>query len=104
MTSDDAGETGHIRKRPNDGRTWTEADDTLLRNLIFRREPPVAIARQLQRTQAAVRGRAGQLGLAVPSPLRPWRKHWGRAVRDELNSAPKQNAADTEGPAGESND
>lgn len=85
MTED--GESGGRRTRPNDRRRWLEADDLLLRQLIKLREPPASIARRMQRTQDAIRGRAGQLGLAVPSPLRPWRKHWGRAAREERDRA-----------------
>ena len=73
------------RARANGGRQWSEDEDAQLRALIAAREPPAAIARRMQRTQDAIRGRAGQLGLAVPSPLRPWRKHWGRALREELD-------------------
>ena len=58
---------------PNFRRVWSEDEDRELRRLIAGREPPLRIARALQRTQDAVRGRAGQLGLVVPSPLRPWR-------------------------------
>lgn len=56
------------------GRTWSEDDDVLLRRLINGREPPARIARALHRTLDAVRGRAAQLHLTLPSPLRPWRR------------------------------
>lgn len=88
MTASGGEDTRRIR--PNGGRRWLEADDLLLRQLIERREPPASIARRMQRTQDAIRGRAGQLGLAVPSPLRPWRKHWGRAAREERDRASDQ--------------
>jgi hypothetical protein len=77
------GNRGHPYARANARRLWSGNDDAQLRRLIAGREPPAAIARCMQRTQDAIRGRAGQLGLAVPSPLRPWRRHWGRALREE---------------------
>lgn len=80
---DDQGRPAHPHARANDRRTWTEDDDAQLLRLIAAREPPASIARQMQRTQDAIRGRAGQLGVAVPSPIRPWRKHRGRALREE---------------------
>jgi hypothetical protein len=56
------------------GRRWSDDDDAQLRRLIAGREPPARIARILQRTQDAIRGRAAQLRLTLPSPLRPWRR------------------------------
>lgn len=56
------------------GRPWSEEDDALLRRLIDGREPPARIAHTMQRTQDAIRGRAAQLHLTLPSPLRPWRR------------------------------
>lgn len=56
------------------GRPWSEEDDAALRRLIDGREPPARIARALQRTQDAIRGRAAQLHLTLPSPLRPWKR------------------------------
>ncbi len=76
-------DSGSRLPRVNDRRRWLEADDLLLRQLIERREPPARIARQMQRTRDAIRGRAGQLGLTVPSPLRPWHKHWTRERRNQ---------------------
>jgi hypothetical protein len=60
--------------RPAFGRRWTEDDDAGLRRLIAAREPPARIAKALKRTQDAVRGRAAELRLTLPSPLRPWRR------------------------------
>jgi hypothetical protein len=83
MTDGGGPSPAHPHARANDRRQWTDEDDAQLRGLIASREPPAVIARRMQRTQDAIRGRAGQLGLAVPSPLRPWRRHWGRALREE---------------------
>lgn len=61
--------TGGRRRQP-----WSEEDDAELARLIAARHRPSHIAEQLQRTLDAVRGRASQLGLALPSTLRPWRQ------------------------------
>lgn len=85
--------------RANDRRTWTKVDDAQLVRLIAAREPPASIARQMQRTQDAIRGRAGQLGLTVPSPIRPWRRHWGRALREERDRQADQQISGSGDPA-----
>jgi len=57
------------RRRP-----WSEADDAELARLIKARWRPGQIAKQLQRTIDAVRGRASHLGFILPSAIRPWRE------------------------------
>lgn len=77
--------------RPRHRRPWNDADDRELRRLIEAREPPARIARSLQRTQDAIRGRAAQLGLALPSALRPWRRHWrNKATGQPRDPDPQQ--------------
>ncbi|MBA4763011.1 MULTISPECIES: hypothetical protein [unclassified Sphingomonas] len=68
MSSDPIDTAGRRKPRP-----WTEADDKVLSQMIEARQPPAKIARKLHRTVDAVRGRAAQLHLVLPSPLRPWR-------------------------------
>ena len=58
------------RRKP---RPWTEADDAALIQMIEARHPPGEIARRLHRTVDAIRERAAQPRLVLPSPLRPWR-------------------------------
>ena len=55
-------------------RPWSDADDIELRKLIEDRQRPSEIARRLDRTIDAIRGRTAHLGLTLPSALRPWRK------------------------------
>jgi hypothetical protein len=59
----------------NQGTRWGTDDDAELARLIAARKAVVEIARRLGRTQDAVRGRAWQLRLTLPSTLRPWRKN-----------------------------
>lgn len=72
MTDSQDDPASAVTVRGSHKRRWSEDDDAELRRLIATRQPPAAIAKTLGRTQDAVRGRAGQLGLPVPSPLRPW--------------------------------
>lgn len=62
-------DTKSLRRR----RAWSEEDDAELRRLVAARQPTGEIARELQRTIDAVRGRAAHLDLVLPSSLRPWR-------------------------------
>lgn len=57
-------------------RPWSEDDDRDLRQMIEARESVAHIASTLQRTQDAIRGRAAQFKLILPSALRPWSRHW----------------------------
>jgi hypothetical protein len=84
----DAGRRTDAPLRISHKRRWSEADDAELRRLIEARQPPAAIAKAVGRTQDAVRGRAGKLGLPVPSPLRPWAKTARRVqpVQDDQDS------------------
>lgn len=66
-----------MRQSVNRGRPWTDDDDADLRGRIAARQTAAVIARGIGRTQDAVRGRASTLGLALPSPTRPWRQ-WPR--------------------------
>lgn len=84
------------------GRRWSEDDDAELRRLIAAREPAVRIAHALRRTQDAIRGRAAELHLTLPSPLRPWKrfaKPGGR--REHEDTEPQDQQLETAGPAPE---
>ncbi len=72
------------RRRP-----WSEEDDAELVRLVSARKRPGEIAEKLQRTLDAVRGRAAQLGLALPSTLRPWR---APVLRNAPRPAPREAA------------
>lgn len=89
-------------ERPAFGRRWTEDDDARLRRLIAAREPPARIAQALKRTQDAIRGRAAELRLTLPSPLRPWRRFATLNGRREQSApAPEGQQSETGGPASE---
>ncbi|MBI0477090.1 hypothetical protein D9601_17215 [Sphingomonas sp. MA1305] len=62
-----------MERPPSSRRRWREEDDADLRARIGRRQKIADIAREIGRTVDAVRGRAAQLGLQLPSSLRPWR-------------------------------
>jgi hypothetical protein len=81
--SNDAGQ----RRKP---RPWSEADDAELLRMIEARQPPSEIAKQLDRTVDAIRGRAAQLRLVLPSALRPWRKTMGRTPMGPAQDRPDQ--------------
>jgi hypothetical protein len=70
------GPDGRVQRRKP--RAWSKADDAELARLIEGRQPPGEIAKRLDRTVDAIRGRAAQLHLVLPSSLRPWRKTIGR--------------------------
>lgn len=91
------------RDRQKHRRPWSDADDREFRQLIDAREPPARIARQLQRTQDAIRGRAAQLGLALPSALRPWRRPWSNKATGKSRS-PDTQQIESGDPASEGGD
>jgi hypothetical protein len=71
----------------NKGRPWDEEQDAELRQRLGRNETVGEIARAMQRTQDAIRGRAWELRLTLNSALRPWRdtvsRRKKRAQRDQ---------------------
>jgi transposase-like protein len=67
--------------RSNSRSRWSEENDAELLRLVAAREPPAAIAKKMGRTQDAVRGRAAQLGIMLPSSIRPWRQSHARGPR-----------------------
>ena len=88
-------------ERAHRGRRWNESDDLQLTRLIAAREPPGRIALIMHRTQDAIRGRAGQLGLPLPSPLRPWKRFWSRAHQMKQAEASKESDWQSGDPASE---
>lgn len=58
---------------PNRRRPWDAAADLELRRRAAANEPVGAIAKAMDRTVDAVRGRANRLRIVVKSSLRPWR-------------------------------
>lgn len=58
---------------PRRRRPWSTEDDAEFRRLVAARQSAGDIARRLNRTLDAVRGRAAHLDLVLPSSLRPWR-------------------------------
>lgn len=84
--SEDWNDRAYRRK----ARPWSEADDADLMRMIEVRQPPGEIAKQLHRTIDAIRGRAAQLRLVLPSPLRPWRKTIGRTPMRPVQNRPDQ--------------
>ncbi len=84
------------------GRRWSDEDDAALCRLIVAREPPARIARALHRTQDAIRGRAAELHLTLPSPLRPWKRFATPNARPaQAASEPEDQQSETGGPASE---
>lgn len=84
------------------GRRWSDEDDAELRRLIAAREPPARIARALHRTQDAIRGRAAELHLTLPSPLRPWKRFATPNAKPEQTAAEREDQqSETGGPASE---
>lgn len=73
MTSTFTREAMPVTKPANRGAPWNEKADAELRRRVAARESVGAIARAMGRTQDAIRGRADQLRITVPSSLRPWR-------------------------------
>lgn len=93
---------GPLAVGPGRGRRWSDDDAAELRRLIVAREPAVRIARTLRRTQDAIRGRAAELRLTLPSPLRPWREFAKpKHGRKEQSSVSEGQLSDTGGPASE---
>jgi hypothetical protein len=88
--------------RPRSGRIWSEEDDARLRQLIEARETTARIAQALERTQDAIRGRAAQLGITVPSSIRPWRRHWAPKAAARARAEEDQEQTDSGDPASES--
>lgn len=60
-------------ERVNSRKRWTDDADKELRQRIERRQTLPMIADGMGRTQDAIRGRAAQLKLRLPSTARPWR-------------------------------
>lgn len=63
------------------GARWTHEADAELRRRVASREPVTVIAREMGRTQDAIRGRAAMLRIALPSTMRPWRETVKRGPR-----------------------
>ena len=84
------------------GRRWSDEDDAELRRLIAAREPPARIARALNRTQDAIRGRAAELRLTLPSALRPWKRFARPGAKSARTLAEREDQqSETGGPASE---
>ena len=62
------------------GTSWTDDDDAELRRRIEARQTPAVIAREMERTMDAVRGRASTLRVTLRSSQRPWRDGLPRRV------------------------
>lgn len=77
-----------MAERPNSGKLWRADDDAELRRRIAARQPPAVLARELGRTQDAIRGRAAELGLMLPSAIRPWKINFPRGPRGGLRAEP----------------
>lgn len=52
---------------------WTTEEDEELRRRIEQRQTAGIITAAMGRTNHAIRGRAGELGLMVPTTIAPWR-------------------------------
>ena len=65
----------------NRGQAWSDMADSELRKRIDARQTVVQIAREMGRTQDAIRGRAATLRLSLPSTMRPWREGVRRGPR-----------------------
>lgn len=77
----------------NRGRVWSDVADAELRKRIDARQTVSQIARDMGRTQDAIRERAATLRLSLPSTMRPWREGVKRGPRmQRLN--PRANGED----------
>lgn len=65
----------------NRRRRWTEEADAELRRRVDERQLILRIAKEMGRTQDAIRGRANELGINLRSALRPWRDATKRGPR-----------------------
>jgi hypothetical protein len=65
----------------NYGQRWSDETDVELRKRIDARQSVGQIARDMGRTQDAIRGRAATLRLSLPSTRRPWREGVKRGPR-----------------------
>ncbi len=57
----------------NHGKPWTAEADTELRDRVAAKQTIGQIARAMDRTQDAIRGRAATLRITLRSSLQPWR-------------------------------
>ena len=87
-----------MTERRNSRKPWKEEDDAMLRRLIAARERPAQLAKKLGRTQDSIRGRAAQLGLMLPSAIRPWKISFPRGPRrvDRLDTTTENKSEETD--------
>lgn len=57
----------------NRGQRWTAEQDEELRRRVIARQTVGQIAREMERTMDAIRGRAAALRIMLRSSARPWR-------------------------------
>lgn len=60
-------------RRPRFRSRWTTEEDEELRRRIEQRQTAGIIAAAMGRTNHAIRRRAGELSLMVPTTIAPWR-------------------------------
>lgn len=85
-----------VEGRARVGRAWSEDDDGDLRRRIAARQPAGVIAKGMDRTVDAIRGRAAALHVALPSSQRPWRHFPSRTTQPLSDDVPPSAASGQE--------